>query len=731
MTGSATLSRGDPNDLYGAEYYHSHCGNEPYTPDSVHWQQFYAQIADEIVRSFTPRSVFDAGCAVGFLVAALSDRNVDAYGRDTSEFAISQVRADVREHCSVGSIADPIDRVFDVVTCIEVLEHMPEEEALRAIAAMTGAAPRVLFSSTPADFDEPTHINVRPIRYWLRHFAEAGYAPVVEYDATFVCPHAILFERSEEGRTERDLVAFAEIVRQRLARAAEASKTAQIAKKLSEVHAVLASEQAAAAAADAGWSARVVEVETDWRSRLNAVESSVRSDRGAASWLPHRVRQAGRRASRAAWWTVSLQLPVRLRARREWLESHRPGTASAAGATVQDPAETTPLARDAIARRFGSNDPLRTYSVPATERRLSVVTDSIGEGSLYGGVGTAMIIATLVAERLNSRLRLITRTEPADLQRMRVVFEAQGLAWPRGVESVHAPALTDVSVPAGGQDLFLTTSWWTTRALLQSVPKRRILYLLQEDERMFYPRGDDRLRCSETLADDSLHLLINSELLFRHFAEGPEPLTDLGGRASWFEPAFPEALFYDDRAREARSGKRSFLFYARPNNLRNLYWRGLEAVCAAIEEGVLAPDTWTFTFVGKDIERISLPGDVVPEVFENLPWDRYAHLVRGADLGLALMDTPHASYPPLDLAASGAVAVTNRCGVKQSLERYSRNIITVSPSVEDITRGLASGVRLLMDEPTRRLNYSESSFERDWRRTLEATVEACATWVEG
>ena len=248
---------------------------------------------------------------------------------------------------------------------------------------------------------------------------------------------------------------------------------------------------------------------------------------------------------------------------------------------------------------------------------------------------------------------------------------------------------------------------------------------------MFYPRGDDRLRCSETLADDGLHLLINSELLFRHLAEGPEPLSDLGARASWFEPAFPEALFYDDRAPGARAGKRSFLFYARPNNLRNLYWRGLEAVCAAIEEGILAPDMWTFTFVGKDIERISLPGDVIPEVFENLPWDRYAGLVRRADLGLALMDTPHVSYPPLDLAASGAVVVTNRCGVKQSLERYSRNIITVSPSVEDITGGLASGVRLLMDEPTRRLNYSESSIERDWRRTLEAAVEACATWVEG
>lgn len=248
---------------------------------------------------------------------------------------------------------------------------------------------------------------------------------------------------------------------------------------------------------------------------------------------------------------------------------------------------------------------------------------------------------------------------------------------------------------------------------------------------MFYPHGDDRLRCAETLADEGLRLLINSELLFRHLTTGPQTLGDLSGRACWFEPAFPEALFYDDGTREARTGKRSLLFYARPNNLRNLYWRGLEAICAAIEEGVLNPDMWRFIFVGKDIQPVSLPGDVIPEVFENLPWDRYASLVRGADLGLALMDTPHVSYPPLDLAASGAVVVTNSCGVKQSLERYSRNIITVPPSVEDITRGLASGVQLLRDETSRRRNYLESSLERDWRRTLAATVDTCAAWVEG
>ena len=133
--------------------------------------------------------------------------------------------------------------------------------------------------------------------------------------------------------------------------------------------------------------------------------------------------------------------------------------------------------------------------------------------------------------------------------------------------------------------------------------------------------------------------------------------------------------------------------------------------------------------MGRDITPVALPGGVMPEVLENLPWDRYAEVVRGVDLGLALMDTPHPSYPPLDLAASGAVVVTNACGNKVSLESYSRNIITVPPTVEELTAGIAAAVALLDDEPTRRSNYAESGIRRDWRSTLEPTIERCAAWI--
>ena len=91
--------------LYDA-FYFAHNLGRPYQRDEV-WLQFFATIADRIVSDIRPCTVLDAGCAMGFLVEALRDRGVDAVGVDVSEYAISQVRPDMRSACWVGSVTDP------------------------------------------------------------------------------------------------------------------------------------------------------------------------------------------------------------------------------------------------------------------------------------------------------------------------------------------------------------------------------------------------------------------------------------------------------------------------------------------------------------------------------------------------------------------------------------------------------------------------------------------------
>ncbi len=197
---------------YDAHYYCTSCGPRPYTRNDE-WLWFFGAIADEIVRSLRPKRVFDAGCAMGMLVESLWDRGVEAWGADISEYAIGSVRRDMRPYCRVGSIVESAGGKFDLVVCIEVLEHMPEEEARRAVGQFAEAADTVLFSSNPNDFTEPTHINVHPIIYWLKLFQEHGYQPELTYDAGFVSPHAILFRKSEQRADEDVLMLMARELR--------------------------------------------------------------------------------------------------------------------------------------------------------------------------------------------------------------------------------------------------------------------------------------------------------------------------------------------------------------------------------------------------------------------------------------------------------------------------------------------------------------------------------------
>ena len=99
--------------------------------------------------NYHPSSVLDAGCAMGFLVEALRKRGVDAKGIDVSEYAISKVHESVAEHCSVGSLSEPLGGRYDLVTCIEVLEHIPAEQADAAIANLCAASDRLLISTSP------------------------------------------------------------------------------------------------------------------------------------------------------------------------------------------------------------------------------------------------------------------------------------------------------------------------------------------------------------------------------------------------------------------------------------------------------------------------------------------------------------------------------------------------------------------------------------------------------
>jgi hypothetical protein len=371
--------------------------------------------------------------------------------------------------------------------------------------------------------------------------------------------------------------------------------------------------------------------------------------------------------------------------------------------------------------RFEALTPVPTHLAGASpHKRVSIITDSIGTGSLFGGVGTALIFATLFANECGAKLRVITRTERASAGNVDHLLSVYGLELQGEIEFKFLPAYSQKqSIDFSGTEMFITTSWWTTAAMLASVPAASIIYLLQEDERMFYPFGDDRLRCEGILRNQELRFLVNTRLLFDHFVS--EGFANIRERALWFEPSFPANVFHP---RHAEGGsKHKFLFYARPNNLRNLFYLGIEVIDAAIAQQILNPDEWEIILVGKDIPDIVFEGGIVPQKHENMNWSEYAELTGTIDLGLSLMYTPHPSYPPLDLVASGAVVVTNQYANKLDLSRYSANLLCVEPSRDALLAAIREGAALATNRLARERNFQNNRLGTDWHRSFAEIVK--------
>jgi GT2 family glycosyltransferase/2-polyprenyl-3-methyl-5-hydroxy-6-metoxy-1,4-benzoquinol methylase len=184
------------SELYDSEYYAEYDGGVSYTRSEPHWISFFAEVADNIVKKIAPTTSFDAGCAIGMLVEALRKRGVDARGIDLSSWAIDQVPEGLRPYCQVGSITEPIGGHYDLITCIEVLEHLPASEAETVIDNFCAHADSVLFSSTPDDFEDPTHLNVETTSYWAELFARRGFFRDPDHDAAYLAPQAILFRKA-------------------------------------------------------------------------------------------------------------------------------------------------------------------------------------------------------------------------------------------------------------------------------------------------------------------------------------------------------------------------------------------------------------------------------------------------------------------------------------------------------------------------------------------------------
>ena len=190
---------------YGEAYYNNYdIGSEQVKYlECVELRRFHANVAGELTAHFHPKTILDAGCAMGVLVSEFIKQGVDAYGLDFSEYAVSHADPTARKSCFCGSLAEPFPEAlpsrFDLVTCMEVVEHMLPEDGRKAIANICKVTDTVLFCSTPDDFEEKTHLNVQEREYWAGIFAENGFYDDLSYRPLFMTEYAACYRRAESA----------------------------------------------------------------------------------------------------------------------------------------------------------------------------------------------------------------------------------------------------------------------------------------------------------------------------------------------------------------------------------------------------------------------------------------------------------------------------------------------------------------------------------------------------
>lgn len=332
---------------------------------------------------------------------------------------------------------------------------------------------------------------------------------------------------------------------------------------------------------------------------------------------------------------------------------------------------------------------------------INVLIPSLKSQHMSGGPNTVLLLAAHLAAR-GERVRLISINAPVREEEHNALYAHMEKLFQRPIHREHVlcvDGLNPDGVRIGAHDLFVATAWWTAQIAKEAVRhtiEECFIYLIQDFEPLLHAASSLQSRALETYGLPHIPV-INTRILLDHLAQqacGCYADKAFVERALSFEPAIDRSHYFPVSQTE-KPKKKVLLFYARPTSaLRNLFEVGLIALRNAVASGHITAEGWEVWAMGEKLQPILLGHGVT---LNPLPWLRfedYAERVRTADLLLSLMLAPHPSYPPLEMAASGKLVVTNSYGVKTKdrLQDVSPNMLVAEPHVDSVTSVLQNAV---------------------------------------
>jgi ubiquinone/menaquinone biosynthesis C-methylase UbiE len=172
-------------DAYNAQYYDERVTNK----GKKHMMKYLKFLRKRSLK------MLDVGCGKGYYVRDAIEEGIDAYGIDTSTYALENALDEVKDRITFGSLTEiPFgDEEFDVMTAFDVIEHIQPKDTSNAVKEMRRVLKPdgIIIITTPSTnfggwvFDL-THINVRPPRFWKLIFEEHNLRVKMFYIPSFI-----------------------------------------------------------------------------------------------------------------------------------------------------------------------------------------------------------------------------------------------------------------------------------------------------------------------------------------------------------------------------------------------------------------------------------------------------------------------------------------------------------------------------------------------------------------
>jgi len=171
---------GVPAEFYNEEYFlngtKSGYGGRfaPYTTETYY--PIALQLATTINAYLKPKNCLVLGCARGYLVRALRENGVDAYGVDISRWAIENADSKAKPYLTVSDVNLLLPKFspqkFSLTIAMDVLEHIPKPELTNVINETCRVTAKHILLQVPI-FDngvDPSHVSIYPESWWRTQF---------------------------------------------------------------------------------------------------------------------------------------------------------------------------------------------------------------------------------------------------------------------------------------------------------------------------------------------------------------------------------------------------------------------------------------------------------------------------------------------------------------------------------------------------------------------------------